>query len=281
MEARYGGAHALSSVVTSPGRGILSTGNRRRPNVHPPACIRQRESDGGIPAGAGWAGRLAGSGGSHVQTGLGTPATDRFYTRKALMKVLRVNDYDMTYLELGSGRPLVCIHGSLNDFRAWMGVLKPCRAGTGRSCRACATISRELGRQRAVPSRCPSMWMTSLRSSMPWASRRLTLIGHSRGGHLACLALKRPDLIRQAGARRAGRHAGRQFAPGDDAGVRPGPGRGSRAHVSQAAEKIEAGDLDGGLKAFIDGINGPGAWDALPAIERQMRQTMPIRFWRR
>ena len=45
------------------------------------------------------------------------------------MKTLRVNDYDMAYLDIGSGAPLVCVHGSLNDFRAWAPVLKPFSAG--------------------------------------------------------------------------------------------------------------------------------------------------------
>ena len=44
------------------------------------------------------------------------------------MKTLRVNDYDMTYLDIGDGPPIVCIHGSLNDFRAWNGVLGPLSA---------------------------------------------------------------------------------------------------------------------------------------------------------
>ena len=45
------------------------------------------------------------------------------------MKTLRVNDYDMSYLELGEGPPLVCVHGSLNDFRAWSGGLGGLSAG--------------------------------------------------------------------------------------------------------------------------------------------------------
>ena len=49
------------------------------------------------------------------------------------------------------------------------------------------------------------------------------------------------------------------------------PAAGSRAHVAQASEKIAAGDLEGGLRTFFDGINGPGAWDALPASEKQLR----------
>jgi esterase len=41
------------------------------------------------------------------------------------MKSLRVNDHDMAYIEVGSGRPLVCVHGSLNDFRCWSAMLGP------------------------------------------------------------------------------------------------------------------------------------------------------------
>jgi pimeloyl-ACP methyl ester carboxylesterase len=41
------------------------------------------------------------------------------------MKRLRVNDYDMAYIEVGQGRPLVCVHGSIGDFRTWSSVLGP------------------------------------------------------------------------------------------------------------------------------------------------------------
>jgi hypothetical protein len=41
------------------------------------------------------------------------------------MQTLRVNGYDMAYLEVGQGAPLVCVHGSLCDFRVWSAVLGP------------------------------------------------------------------------------------------------------------------------------------------------------------
>ena len=45
------------------------------------------------------------------------------------MQTLRVNEYDMAYLEVGQTRdnrpPLVCVHGSLCDFRIWSVVLGP------------------------------------------------------------------------------------------------------------------------------------------------------------
>ena len=44
------------------------------------------------------------------------------------MQTLRVNGYDMAYLDVGQsngGPPLVCVHGSLCDFRIWGCVIGP------------------------------------------------------------------------------------------------------------------------------------------------------------
>ncbi len=187
------------------------------------------------------------------------------------MKVLRVNDYDMTYLELGSGRPLVCIHGSLNDFRAWMGVLKPLSSGNRLIVPSLRHYFPENWDGKGGAFKMSQHVDDVIAFIDALGIAPVDLIGHSRGGHLAFrLALKRPDLIRKLVLAEPGGTLDVSLLP-ETTTSDPAP-VGSRAHVSQAAEKIEAGDLDGGLKAFIDGINGPGAWDALPAIERQMRQ---------
>src|SRR5882762_4268402 len=47
---------------------------------------------------------------------------------RARMQTLDVNGYDMAYLEVGRGPPLVCVHGSLCDFRIWSAVLGPLSA---------------------------------------------------------------------------------------------------------------------------------------------------------
>jgi pimeloyl-ACP methyl ester carboxylesterase len=41
------------------------------------------------------------------------------------MQTLSVNGYDMAYLDIGLGLPLVCVHGTLGDFRTWYPVLGP------------------------------------------------------------------------------------------------------------------------------------------------------------
>ncbi len=187
------------------------------------------------------------------------------------MKSLRVNDYDMAYLELGEGPPLVCVHGSLNDFRAWAPVLKPFSAG----------------RRLIAPSLrhyFPEHWdgqggkftmaqhvddMIAFIEALDCGP--VDLIGHSRGGHLAFrLALKRPDLIRKLVLAEPGGVLDESLLPPEASDMPPGAG--SRAHVADASAKIAAGDLDGGLRVFIDGINGPGSWDKLAAADRQMRE---------
>ena len=36
------------------------------------------------------------------------------------VKTVRVNNYDMAYVERGSGVPLILVHGSLSDYRTWL-----------------------------------------------------------------------------------------------------------------------------------------------------------------
>lgn len=187
------------------------------------------------------------------------------------MKTLRVNGYDMAYLDVGSGKPLVCVHGSLNDFRAWMPVLKPLSLGR----RLIAPSLRHY-----FPGTCgaeePTFTMAQHVDDVITFIEALQagpvdLIGHSRGGHLAFrLALKRPDLVDRLILAEPGGTLDDSLMPqgGPDAGATAG----TRAHVAGAAEKIAAGDLEGGLRIFIEGINGPGAWDRLPAADRQMRE---------
>ena len=42
------------------------------------------------------------------------------------------------------------------------------------------------------------------------------------------------------------------------------------ARIAASAEKIAAGDVDGGLALFMDALEGPGAWNRLPATPKQL-----------
>ena len=176
----------------------------------------------------------------------------------------RVNGYDMAYLEVGNGSPLVCVHGSLCDFRIWSCVLGP------------------LSRRRRVitPSMrhfFPEHW-NGIGADYTMAQHvadmigfiealgvgRIDLMGHSRGGHIAFrVAQQRPDLLRHVVLAEPGGDLDASLAPT----VSASPAM--RAMATAAADRIAAGDVDGGLASFIDTIDGEGTWRALPGYERQ------------
>jgi esterase len=181
------------------------------------------------------------------------------------MQTLPVNGYDMAYLEVGEGQPLVCVHGTLGDFRTWSSVYGP------------------LSKQRRVIS-------VSLRHFFPehWNGvgndylmtqhvadvigfieqldkKPVDLMGHSRGGHIAFrVAQQRPDLLRKIVLAEPGGELDQSLDPA----AAPNPSQ-RAARFAVSAGKITAGDIDGGLTSFFDAIEGEGAWARLPAAPRQ------------
>jgi pimeloyl-ACP methyl ester carboxylesterase len=174
---------------------------------------------------------------------------------------LRVNGYDMAYVEMGQGPPLVCVHGSLCDFRVWSCVLGPLSQRhrvIALSLRHCFPEHWDgVGTDYNMPQHIADViaFLEAL------GAGRVDLLGHSRGGHLAFrVAQQRPDLLRRLVLAEPGGDLDASLGA-DDAPL--------GAYVAAAAEKIAAGDIDGGLAGFIDAIEGPRAWRLLPAAAKQ------------
>jgi pimeloyl-ACP methyl ester carboxylesterase len=182
------------------------------------------------------------------------------------MKHLGVNGYDMAYLDLGAGPPLVCIHGSVGDFRSWGPVLGPLSAkrrvitpslrhffperwdGTGGAFTMDQHIADAIG------------FIEGLKLGP------VDLVGHSRGGHIAFrVAQKRPDLLRRVVLAEPGGELDASLQPADQAP----PAQSMRERTVIAADRIKSGNIEAGLEGFIDGIDGPGAWARKYAVERQ------------
>jgi pimeloyl-ACP methyl ester carboxylesterase len=183
------------------------------------------------------------------------------------MQTLRVNGYDMAYLDVGQakGPPLVCVHGSLNDFRIWGCVIGP------------------LSKQHRVIC-------VSLRHFFPeqWDGKGDTysiaqhvddviafienlnvgpvdLMGHSRGGHISFrVAQRRPDLLRKLVLAEPGGEIDATL----DREIKGGPSP-LLARFTAAADKIAAGDIEGGLAFFVDTLEGAGRWQRLPPMMKQ------------
>ena len=186
------------------------------------------------------------------------------------MQQHRVNGYDMAYLDVGvsrhgMGAPLVCVHGSLCDFRVWSCVLGP----LSRQCRVIAPSLRHffpehwdgVGTDYTIAQHVADMigFIEAL------GVGRVHLMGHSRGGHIAFrVAQLRPDLLHRIVLAEPGGDLDASLAlPGA-----PVPTT-MRSMAAAAAEKIATGDIDGGLAHFIDAIDGDGTWRVLPPYEKQ------------
>lgn len=186
------------------------------------------------------------------------------------MQTLHVNGYDMAYLDIGQsadGRPpLVCVHGSLSDFRIWSSVLGPLT----RRHRVIALSLRHffpehwdgVGDTYSIAQHVEDVigFIEKL------DTHPVHLMGHSRGGHICFrVAQRRPDLLRKLILAEPGGELDATLDPG----YTPGPSP-LAARIAASAELIAKGDIDGGLAAFHDALEGPGAWNRLPAMPRQL-----------
>src|SRR6202022_2462519 len=174
------------------------------------------------------------------------------------MQTLSVNGYDMAYLEVGEGPPLVCVHGSLCDFRVWSAVLGPLT----QKHRVIAVSLRHffpehwegVGDTYSIAQHTADVigFIEKLDTGP------VDLMGHSRGGHVSFrVAQRRPDLLRKLILAEPGGELDATLDPAFE----PGP--------SPLAAHIADGDVEGGLTMFFDAIEGPGAWARLPATPKQ------------
>lgn len=181
------------------------------------------------------------------------------------MQTLSVNGVDMAYLEVGQGPPLVCVHGSLNDFRVWFCLLGP----LSQQHRVIAMSLRHF-----FPERWDGVGDTySIAQHVEDVigfigqlnAGPVDLMGHSRGGHISFrVAQRRPDLVRRLILAEPG---GELDATLDPAAT-PGPSP-LQARLTVVAGLIASGDVDGGLELFVEAIEGPRRWARLPAVWKQ------------
>jgi esterase len=181
------------------------------------------------------------------------------------MQTLHVNGYDMAYLEIGRGPPLVCVHGTLGDFRTWSAVLGP----LSKRHRVISLSLRHFfpehwdgagGDYRMTQHIADTIGFIEQLQAGP-----VDLMGHSRGGHISFrVAQERPQLLRRLILAEPGGELDQSLDPA----AAPGPSP-RAARIALSAAKIRDGDIDGGLMVFFDSIAGDGAWARLPAAPRQ------------
>lgn len=183
------------------------------------------------------------------------------------MKQLRVNGHAMSYIEAGEGTPLVCVHGSLCDYRIWAPVMAMLAArhhvialslrhfypeswdGTGTDFTMAQHVADVIGFIEGL------------------GLGSVNLMGHSRGGHIAFrVAGARPELLRKLVLAEPGGTLDASLAQGS---APPSSAPSPSDYTAAAAAQIAAGDIDGGLTTFFEAIEGPGSWKGLARVARQ------------
>ena len=183
------------------------------------------------------------------------------------MQTLHVNGYDMAYLDVGEAKwpPLVCVHGSLNDFRIWGCVIGPL---SKRHRLICVSL-RHFFPDHWDGKGCTYSIAQHVDDLIAFIEKLdagpVDLMGHSRGGHVSFrVAQRRPDLLRRLILAEPGGEVDATLDPDYKAGPSP-----LLARFTTSADKIAAGDIEGGLAFFVDTLEGAGHWQRLPPLMKQ------------
>jgi len=183
------------------------------------------------------------------------------------MQTVHVNGYDMAYLDVGEARgpPLLCVHGSLNDFRIWGCVIGPLTTKHRLICVSLRHFFPEQWDGKGDTYSIAQHTDDVIAFIEKLNAGPVDLMGHSRGGHISFrVAQRRPDLLRRLILAEPGGELDATLDPGYEGGPSP-----LLARFTISADRIAAGDVDGGLEFFVDTLEGAGRWQRLPALMKQ------------
>jgi pimeloyl-ACP methyl ester carboxylesterase len=100
-------------------------------------------------------------------------------------------------------------------------------------------------------------------------------MGHSRGGHIAFrVAQARPDLLRKLVLAEPGGDLDASLPVPDGTPAYPS----LATRTVRSAEMIRAGDIEGALQNFYEGIEGDGSWRRVPAAAKQQLRDNALTF---
>ena len=178
-----------------------------------------------------------------------------------------VDGYPLAYQEAGAGAPLLLVHGSMVDYRAWASQV-PAFAATYRtmavSLRHCFPEHWDgAGGDFTVSRHADDLAAFILGRKLG----AVHVVGHSRGGAVAIqLALRHPALVRSLVLADPG---GLEALLPDTAEGRVMAGESARM-FAQLRDNLATGDAVSAARAFVDAMGGTGAWDRRTQEQRQM-----------
>jgi len=185
------------------------------------------------------------------------------------VKTLRVNGYDMAYVERGEGKPLILVHGALSDYRTWL----PLMAELSETNRTIAISLRHYypekwdGKDNDLTMQQHADDLAAFIKALQLGP--VNLLGHARGAVVSMMvASKHPELVSNLVLAEPvplktmmpnNPRTKKQLAKRD-------------AVIEKAMKHYQQGDPEGGLKLFVEYLAGPGAWDATSDTRRRTLQ---------
>ncbi len=173
------------------------------------------------------------------------------------IKTLRVNNYDMSYIERGNGPPLILVHGALSDYRTWL----PLMGELSETNRAIAVSLRHYYPER-WNGKGNDFSLQQHADDLAAFIKALNLgpvdlVGHSRGAVVIMLvASQHPDLVHKLvladpsplqsmllSNTKAKKHLDKR-----------------KATMQKTVSLYQQGKPDSGLELFVNYIAGPDAW---------------------
>ncbi len=182
----------------------------------------------------------------------------------SIARTARVNDYDLGYIEAGSGAPLLLVHGSLCDYRFWGPQMEPLSVR-----RRVIAVSLRHYWPEAWDGNDADFTVEQHADDLAALVRelglgRIDLVGHSRGGSVAyAFAQRTPQLLHSLVLAEPGLRLCEAGGPEDlDRG----------GFRERALELLREHRTDEALELFIDTVSGAGTWArTVPPIKRMMR----------
>lgn len=176
-----------------------------------------------------------------------------------------VNGVELSYIAQGSGIPVVFVHGSLNDFRSWGSQVE----AFAQHYRVVAYSRRYHYPNGGPGPDAPGYVAATQRDDLAALIKTLGLapahlVGSSYGAYVSLLlAARYPELVRSLtlGEPPALTLLGNQ--PG-------GPLDKQLQVLAVSRQAFDAGDMEQGVRVFIDSVIGSGAFDRVPPPARQM-----------
>ncbi|MDX2463463.1 MAG: alpha/beta hydrolase [Porticoccus sp.] len=189
------------------------------------------------------------------------------------VKTLRVNNYDMAYVERGEGVPLILVHGLVSDYRTWLPLMEEF-SETNRT----IAVSLRHYHPEQWDGKGNDLTLEQHADDLAAFIRTLNigpvyLLGHSRGGAVALLtASKHPEQVRRLILADPSPLTSMLQKQPEVQTVAD-----KRKDKLQAVMKhYQQGDTEAGLKGFVSYVAGSKAWEG---TSKKRRDSLRDNIW--